>query len=113
MEKTVVAKYVRVSPKKLRMIVGAVKNMKAEDILSSVKLTTRKGTRFIFSAVKSCLTQFDKEIQKEVYVKNIKVDKGPMLKRWRPGGRGMAHKYVHRTSHLSVTLAVVEKKNGK
>lgn len=112
MERTVISRYIRVSPKKLRMVIEAVKGEKAEDILAMVKLTPRKSTKFIYDSVKSCLSQFDKAVQKDVVIKGIAVDAGPMFKRWRPGGRGMAHKYVHRTSHLSVTLKV-EDKNGK
>lgn len=112
MEKTIVSKYIRISPKKLRMVVEAVKGKKAQDVLDGIKLTPRKSTRFIYDIVKSCLSQFDSAAQKDAVVKNLFVDKGPMFKRWRPGGRGMAHKYVHRTSHLSVTLKV-EDKNGK
>ncbi|MFA6005236.1 MAG: uL22 family ribosomal protein [Patescibacteria group bacterium] len=113
MERTVVSRYIRISPKKLNMVVAAVKNKNAEEILAMIKLTPRKGTKFIFDAIKSCLVQFDKEVQKEVIIKAIVVNKGPVFKRWRPGGRGMAHKYVHRTSHLSVTLGAETKKNGK
>lgn len=46
-------------------------------------------------------------------VKEIRVDQGFVLKRFRPVSRGSAHPIKKRTSHVSITLAPAEAKNGK
>ncbi len=114
MEKKVRIKYLRISPKKLRMLLSdlLIIGEKAELLLKKLETDGKKGAIFIADALKSCLSLFEKNKQSETVVKNIIVNEGPRFKRWRPGGRGMAHRYTRRTSHLEVILTD-KQDNGK
>lgn len=110
MEKKTIAKYLRISPKKLLFLVDDLKAKPAEEIMVITKTNFKKGSRFIYQAIKSALTLFNKEDQAKVIVKNLIVNKGPAFKRFRPGGRGVSHPYSRRTAHLEVVLELPELK---
>lgn len=109
MEKKTIIKYVRSSPKKLRMITDVVIGKKAVDVLPILKLDIKKSSRLLFGAIKGALHQFDKQMHTDVTVKNIAINKGPSFKRWRPGSKGMAHRYEKRTAHIEVTLQLPDR----
>lgn len=114
MEKKARIKYLRMSPKKLRMVLSgfSVNGKSAEAVINELEVDGKKDALFIASAVKSALNLFEKNEQKEVIIKNIIINEGPRFKRWRAGSRGMAQKYTRRTSHIEVILKD-KKENGK
>lgn len=114
MEKSITIKYLRISAKKLRMILDAYKGKKAQKLLESLGLQMDRGAQVISQGVKSALSLFQENERPLVTVKNLTADKGPLFKRFRPGSRGMAKKYSKKTAHLTITLAVPSlTKNGK
>ena len=101
------AKYVRVAPRKVRLVADQVRGMsvpEAQDLLNfsprSAALDIRK---LIDSAAANAENNHDL-VADEMEISEIRVDQGPTLKRWRPRARGRATRIEKKTSHISVAL---------
>jgi len=108
MEVRAVAKYMRVSPQKVRMLVDAVKGKPVETGLTSLKFMPQKTARIVEKVVRSAVANADQNPDVDVdslVIRNITVDGGPTLKRWRPRARGRATRILKRTAHITVILA--------
>lgn len=108
MEVRAVAKYMRVSPQKVRMLVDAVKGKPVETGLTSLKFMPQKAARIVEKVLRSAVANADQNPDIDVdslLIRNITVDGGPTLKRWRPRARGRATRILKRTAHITVTLA--------
>lgn len=108
MEIKACTKYARISPAKLRLPIGEVKGKRAEQALTLLKFMPLKAAGILHktleSAVANAAHNNELDVDKLV-VKNIIVDQGPSLKRFRPRARGRASRILKRTSHLTVIVA--------
>ena len=102
-----VAKYVRMSPIKLRPITDLVRGKDLNEALTILKFTPGKGAELVEKVVQSAAANaennFDLELD-NLYVAEICADQGPTMKRWRAGAQGRASMILKRSSHISVTL---------
>jgi len=108
MEVKAVAKHVRISPQKVRKIIGSIKGMRVERGLSSLKFMPQKASSIVEKVLKSAVANADHNNDMDVdslIVKNIIVDSGPSLKRFRPRARGRGARILKRTSHITVIVA--------
>lgn len=100
-------KYMRISPQKVRKIVGAVKGKPVEIGLNELKFMPQKAAGLVEKILRSAIAnadQHDVDVDSLV-IKNIVVDEGPMLKRFRARARGRASRILKRTSHITVIVA--------
>jgi large subunit ribosomal protein L22 len=108
MEVKAVTKYVRISPFKLRAPVEALKGKPVEEALNLLKFMPLKAagiiSKTLSSAVANAEHNNDLDVD-ELFVKNIVVDQGPTLKRFRARARGRGARILKRTSHITVTVA--------
>jgi large subunit ribosomal protein L22 len=104
MEKTVKTKYIRMSPKKMRMFVDELKQKNANEVMDMLKLNFTKSAKIFAKVIKSGIALFEEKDKANVLIKNTLVNEGPVFKRWRAGSRGMAKKYVKRTSHIEMVF---------
>ncbi|MDH5464057.1 MAG: 50S ribosomal protein L22 [Thiovulaceae bacterium] len=102
-------KFTRVSPLKARMIAQAVQGMNAEEALASLEFTPNKAAKIISKVIASAVANSDMEPQ-EMVVTSCRVDRGPVLKRFKPRARGRASGIRKPTSHI---LVEVSKSEGK
>ncbi|MFO8047610.1 MAG: 50S ribosomal protein L22 [Desulfosudaceae bacterium] len=102
-----VAKYLRISPQKVRRVVHCVKGARVEDGLNRLKFMPQKGASLIEKTIRSAVASAEeKDLDIDTMViSNILVDQGPSLKRFRPRARGRASRILKRTSHITVILA--------
>ncbi|MBN2437060.1 MAG: 50S ribosomal protein L22 [Deltaproteobacteria bacterium] len=107
MEAKAVAKYIRMSPQKVRLVVDQVRGKKVEEA-KQILLFTRKYAadpvnKVLLSALANAKQNpnIDENI---LFVKEIYVDQGPSLKRWRARAQGRAASIKKRTSHITVVL---------
>ena len=107
MESSAVAKYVRVSPQKVRLVMDQVRGKRVEDALNMLKFAPQKGAMFLLKLINSAVANAqqgsDVDVDK-LYIKKIFADEGPMLKRIIPRASGRATRILKRTSHLTVVL---------
>ncbi|MBQ0078508.1 MAG: 50S ribosomal protein L22 [Eubacterium sp.] len=106
MEAKAIAKYVRMSPIKLKPVADLVRGKDADEALTILKFTPGKGAEIIEKVVASAKANADvKEMNVDnLYVAEICVNQGPTMKRWRAGSQGRASIILKRSSHVSLTL---------
>jgi large subunit ribosomal protein L22 len=107
MESRAVARYIRISPRKVRLIMDEIRGKKIEEALNQLSFAPQKGAfilqKLINSAVANAEQNFEMDVDK-LYIKRIFADEGPTLKRFRPRAMGRATRIRKRTSHLTVVL---------
>ena len=108
-------KYVRISPRKLRLVADYIRGMEVTKAQQILPLIPKKGARILEkvlkSAVSNAMTREDVHIKEEdLYISTLMVNEGPRLKRWRPISRGRAVPYMHRFSHVVMELDTLENK---
>ncbi len=107
MEARAVAKYVRVSAQKTRLVADMVRGKKVDEALIVLRFTPKKSGRLITKVLRSAMANAEntKTVDLEkLYIKTIKIDQGPRLKRFRPRAMGRATKIIKPSSHITVVL---------
>jgi large subunit ribosomal protein L22 len=96
----------RQSPRKVRLVTDLVKGKSAASALNQLEFADKKATQPIIKLIKSAIANARvKELSEEsLYIKEIKVDGGAVMKRSRPAAFGRAHPIKKRTSHISIIL---------
>jgi large subunit ribosomal protein L22 len=103
------SKYIRISPYKLRPIVDVVRGLSVDKALALLKNCALKRTvpiqKTIFSAYSNGKNlHSDITSMNELFIKQINVDNGPVIKYYKPGAMGRACIQRKRLSHLQVVL---------
>jgi large subunit ribosomal protein L22 len=107
MEVRAVSKYVRISPTKVKKLVGAIKGQPVESGLQRLKFMPQKAAGILEKVIRSAAANADQipDIDVDLLViRNITADQGPTLKRWKARARGRGSRILKRTSHITVTL---------
>jgi large subunit ribosomal protein L22 len=105
-------RFIRQSPRKMRIVADVVRGMNVQKALNQLHFMPQKAAksieRTLQSAVANLLDQNqDQRVDEEsLVVSEIMVDEAPMLKRFRPVSRGRAHRIKKRASHLTIVVAV-------
>ncbi len=103
-------RYLRVAPRKMRIIANMVRGQKVTSAINNLRFTQKSGAREVFkllvSAVANAEDQGDVDIDNLV-VKAITVDQGPTLNRWRPRAMGRATPIDKKTSHVFLEVSEV------
>lgn len=105
---TATLKFIRLSPTKARLIAREVQGMNAELALASLEFMPNKAAGIISKVIASAVANGDYEPE-EVTVLSCRVDKGPVLRRFRPRARGSASRILKPTSHIFVEVGTVAK----
>ena len=108
MEAKAVAKYVRIAPRQVRVVMTLIRGKNVADAFAILKFTPKAGADVIEKVLKSAVANaennFDMNVDK-LYVASAYVDQGPTLKRIHPRSRGQAFSIFKRTSHVTVVVA--------
>ncbi|MCD6272830.1 MAG: 50S ribosomal protein L22 [Deltaproteobacteria bacterium] len=107
MEFRAVAKYVRISPRKVRMIVGTIKSKPVEAGLDILKFMPQKAAAIVEKTIRSAVANADQHSGVDIdalVIRNISADQGPTLKRFRARARGRGTRILKRTAHITVIL---------
>ncbi len=113
METQAIAKYIRVSPRKLKLLVQSIKLLSPETAIETLNFIKKSGSRELKNLIKSVLAnarQANLDLSKARF-KTIQVLPAGGMKRYRAVSRGMAHTYKKRMSHIRVILTDEIKQN--
>ncbi len=102
------AKYVRMSPQKVRLVCDLVKGTSVDEALGILKLTPKAAAVPVAKVIASAAANADENFglaREDLYVARIWADPGPMLKRARFGARGRYKPILKRSAHITVVLA--------
>ena len=108
MEVKAAAKYVRISPQKVRRLIDAVKGKPVEDGLNLLKFMPQKAASIVEKTIRSAVANADQIPDIDVdslVIQNITADQGPTLKRFKARARGRGTRILKRTSHITVILS--------
>ena len=108
MEVKALARYMRISPQKIRKLIGAVKGKKVEAALNELKFMPLKSAGIVEKVIRSAVANAGQNPKIDVdslIVRNIVADEGPSLKRFAARARGRGTRILKRTAHITVTLA--------
>jgi large subunit ribosomal protein L22 len=111
MEVRAVAKNVRVSPAKVRLLADMVRGKKVEEALNMLQFTPTPSARVIAKVIKSAAANAENGLQmtpSALEISAIFVDSGLTMKRFRSAARGRVSPMLRRTSHITVIVAEQE-----
>jgi ribosomal protein L22 len=101
------ARYVRVAPRKARLVADQVRGLPLEDALPLLRFSTRGAAQDIRKLLESAAANAETNhdlVADDLFIKDIHVDEGPTLRRYRPRALGRATRINKRTSHIAVAL---------
>ena len=107
METKAAARFIRISPRKIRLVMDQVRGKKVEEAINQLTFAPQKGARILKKLLNSAVANAEQDTNVDVdalYIKQIYANEGPTLKRWRPRAQGRATRIRKRTSHLTVIL---------
>ncbi len=107
MEVKAVAKFVRISPQKVRKVIGSVKGKTAENGLNVLKFMPQKAAGILEKILRSAIANADNNADLDVdslIIKNIIVDQGPTMKRFKARARGRGSRILKRSSHITIVV---------
>ena len=98
------------SPRKMRLVADLVRGEDVENALAILRFNTKEASRRLEKLLLSAIANWqakneDADIEEaELFVKEIRVDGGRMLKRLRPAPQGRAHRIRKRSNHVTLVL---------
>lgn len=114
MEYRAVAKFIKISPRKVRLVADAVKSLPIEDAKTSLEGLSNRASGPLLKALNSAVANAvnnGSENKGDLSIKEINITEGVRYKRYHYAGRGRVRPYVRRTSHIYVTVADSNIKN--
>lgn len=102
------AKYVRMAPRKVRMVVDQIRNKSVEQALEVLQFSTRAAAEPVAKVIRSAVANAENNNGmrgENLVISAAYVDEGPTLKRIRPRAKGSASRINKRTSHITVIVA--------
>jgi large subunit ribosomal protein L22 len=107
-----VAKWVRMSPRKARLVIEHIRGRSVPEARTVLAFTNRAAAREIEKVLSSAVANAEANHDldgDELVVSAAYVDEGPVMKRWRPRARGRAARIRKPTCHITVKLTTVER----
>jgi len=110
MENRATARFVRISPRKARVIVDMIRGLNASEASELLKFTPRSGARIVSKLLNSAVANARQQASgidvDSLYIKEAFVDEGPskFMRRWRPRAMGRASRITKKLSHITIVL---------
>jgi len=105
----------RISERKVRLVVDLIRNTKTDKALAQLTFTNKRAAtpviKLIKSAIASAVNTYELDAN-NLYIKEVRVDQGKTLKRWMPKAHGRATTVRKRSCHIDLVLAEI-KDSGK
>jgi len=101
------ARFVRLAPRKARLVADQVRGLPIDDAIALLRFSSRGAARDIRKLIESAAANAEANhdlVADDLMIKDIHVDEGPTLRRYRPRALGRATRINKRTSHIAVAL---------
>lgn len=112
METKAIAKSVRISPRKGKLVIDLIRGKKIGEaiaILSNVESTVKESIlKVVNSAIANAENNHEMNVE-DLFIKEIYINPGATLKRFRARAKGSGNRILKRTSHITVVVAELEK----
>ena len=116
MQAKAIAKYVRMSPRKVRLVVDLIRGRSVNEAYATLQFSKKAAADPVGKTLRSAVANAQYKAQDEgdlldvddLFVREVYVDEGPMLKRWRAAAMGRAAPRRRRMSHITVVVDTKE-----
>ena len=108
MEARAIARYVRIAPRKVRLVVDQIRGKNIAEARTILAFSERSAAETVAKVLNSAVANAENNYgmrAENLIVKATFVDEGPTLKRIRPRAKGSASRINKRTSHITVVVA--------
>jgi large subunit ribosomal protein L22 len=116
MEVKAKANFIKISPRKLRLVVDLIRGLKVGEAVDQLQFSKKNAAlpliKLLKSAIANATNNFDIK-EDNLFIKEIRADDGPTLHRWMPKARGRATPIRKRTTHVSLILEEIVKSGTK
>ena len=107
MEATAKATYVRISPRKVQIVLDLIRKQPADKAMAILQYTPKAACEPVMKVLKSAMANAENNNGMNVenlYIAECYADKGPTMKRIQPRAQGRAYRIEKRTSHITIVL---------
>ncbi len=104
-------RYSRIAPRKVRLVADLIRGMKVAKAEETLRFTVNRSARPMMKLLKSAVANAENNFnlkKDNLYIAEIRVDGGPIIKRFRARARGSASPIQKKTSHILIRLKEVE-----
>ncbi|MDD5043594.1 MAG: 50S ribosomal protein L22 [Patescibacteria group bacterium] len=109
------ARFIRMSPKKIRLVINLIRGLDVTSAESQLRFMRKDAAGPVLKLLRSAMANAEHNFQLDksgLFIKEIRVDQGPSLKRWTPKAQGRATPILKRSAHISIVLETKEDKNA-
>jgi large subunit ribosomal protein L22 len=113
MEVRAITKFIRLSPRKVRLVVDQIRGKGVEEALNILKFTPKRSALIVSKTLRTALANAESTQSVDVdqlYVKQANVDEAGMWKRFTPRAQGRATRIRKRLSHITIVLDEVSER---
>lgn len=107
MEVKAEAKYIRMSPRKVRLVAQGLRGLLAKEALLKLQFLAKVAAKPLMKTLKSAIANATNNLklkEENLKIKRIEIGQGPSFDRFRPVAHGQAHPYKKRTTHIKIIL---------
>ncbi|MBN2414194.1 50S ribosomal protein L22 [bacterium] len=117
MEARATAKYIRIAPRKVRMLADLIRGKRVEEAINLLHFTPKRASVPVEKVVRSAVSNAMNKAEganidpEDLYISEIQVNEGPTMRRYKPGAMGRAGIIRKRSSHIHVVVTDKARKN--
>lgn len=107
MEAKAVAKYIRIAPRKARIVIDLIRGKSVGEAVNILRYTPKVASQPIEKVIRSAVANAEHNYDMnadELYVAEVRVDAGPVIKRYRPRAQGRIYPVLKRSCHITVVV---------
>ena len=110
MEATAKVTFVRIAPRKVKIVLNLIRNKPCDEAMAILKYTPKAACEPLYKLLKSAMANAEMKNMDvtRLYVAACSVDQGPTLKRIRARDKGRAYRINKKTSHINITVKEAE-----
>ena len=110
MEATAKVTFVRIAPRKVKIVLNLIRNKPCDEAMAILKYTPKAACEPLYKLLKSAMANAEMKNMdvSRLYVAACSVDQGPTLKRIRARDKGRAYRIEKKTSHINITVKEAE-----
>lgn len=103
------AKNLPISPQKMRLVLDLIRGKSVAEARGALRFSPKKAARLVLKVLSSAVANAErnKELSEDrLSVSDVRADKAPTLKRWRPRARGRVDRILKRRTHLTIGVDI-------
>lgn len=108
MEVTSTIKFLRMSPRKIKLVSDKMENTPVSAALVSLRFVQKKASNPLIKVIKAAVSDAKNNFkldESKLRIKRFEIQEGPRLKRIQPVSRGQSHPIIKRTAHIKVVIS--------